>query len=89
MNDHDSHAKRLKQLMSNKKNEAYQLYRREFRMLRERGVRLYCPEGVEMTPGRLAKTICGDSEATYMRDTIYDGEGRPVRINFMRIDLKK
>ena len=58
-------------------------------MLRESGCRLYCPEDVEVGPGRLARTISGDADATYMRDTICDAEGRPVRINFMRIALRE
>ncbi len=73
--------------MTNKIKKAYQSYRKEFRMLRENGCRLYCPEDVEVSPDRLARTISRDLHATYMRDMICDGEGRPVRINFMRVNL--
>ncbi len=75
--------------MSKSKNKAYEEYRCEFRELRESGLRLYCPEGVEISPGKLAKTILSDPDATYMRDMIYDGEGRPVKVNFIRVNLKE
>ena len=75
--------------MSLKNKKAYQLYRQEFTMLCENGTKLYCPEDVEVTPSRLARKIAGDSHATYMRDTVYDGEGRVVKISFMRIVTDK
>ena len=73
--------------MTNSTREVYQAYRREFRTLRENGCRLYFPEDVEVSPDELARTISRDRHATYMRDMIYDREGRPVRINFMRVNL--
>ena len=73
--------------MSNKTSKTYEEYRREFRMLRESGLELCCPEDVEVSPGRLARRIAGDRHATYMRDTVFDGEGRPVKINFIRVKL--
>lgn len=69
------------------RNKTYEAYRHEFRMLRESGLRLYCPENVEVSPAELAKTISRDKNATYMRDMIYDGEGRPLRVNFLRIAI--
>ena len=73
--------------MTKGKNQAYQAYRREFKALRESGLVLCFPPDVEVSPRRLAKRMAGDDGATYMRDTICDGEGRPIRINFVRIDL--
>ena len=65
----------------------YKAYFKEFRYLKEEGCRFYYPDGVEVSPKFLAEKIAYDTNATYMRDPIYDQEGKVMRISFTRIAL--
>ncbi|MDO4804412.1 MAG: hypothetical protein Q4A32_06295 [Lachnospiraceae bacterium] len=66
----------------------YKAYFKEFRHLREEGCRFYYPDGTEVSPKFLAEKIAYDTDATYMRDHIYDQERKVMRISFTRIAIR-
>jgi hypothetical protein len=63
----------------------YKQYKQEFKALEQSGCSLYCPEGVKVRPKQLAAAMVRDNSATYMRDMVYDGRGKVVRVNFTRV----
>lgn len=71
--------------MTKEKYAVYLSYLKEFEELSGSGCELCCPADRTISPGRLARMMVSDERATYMRDMICDGEGRPVKINFMRV----
>ncbi|HUM83004.1 MAG TPA: hypothetical protein PLN48_04415 [Lachnospiraceae bacterium] len=73
--------------MPKTKRQSFKSYYKEFRGLKESGCRLFYPEGNETTPKCLAETMAYDTAATYMRDNLYDQEGRVKKVSFMRIGL--
>ena len=76
-------------IMNSDRRRSYDAYYKEFCSLWESGCRLYYQDGYETSPRRLAETMALDTHATYMRDQIYDAEGRLCRIDFMRIGLRE
>ena len=65
----------------------YKTYYKEFRKLKQKGCRFYYPDGKEVSPKFLAEKIAYDTDATYMRDHIYDRKGKVMRISFTRVSL--
>ena len=71
--------------MNNTRESVRNRLRRELRLLSEDGVRICYPDDRDISPDRMATMIVRDTDATYMRDLVYDGEGKVVEVCFRRV----